>query len=75
MWIDITYGYINEGTIEYIELVSDGNVTQVLMHLISGRTIEITGESARRILEYARSNKVQFVEKLFNPVGLNGVTL
>lgn len=75
MWIDITYGYINETTIEYIEIISDGSTTGISMHLISGRAIEITGESARRILEYAQSNKVQFVDNLLNPVGLNGVTL
>lgn len=75
MWIDIIHGYINEAAIEYIEFVSDGNITTVVLHLISGRTVDVTGELARRIIEYARANKVQFVDRLYNPVGLNGITL
>jgi hypothetical protein len=75
MWIDIVKGYVSESTIEYLELVSDGNVTSIRMHLISGRTIDITGELARRILEYADRNKVEFVDRLYNPIGLDGLTL
>jgi predicted translin family RNA/ssDNA-binding protein len=75
MWIDINKGYISESTIEYIELVVDGNVTSIRMHLISGRTIDITGELARRILEYASRNKVEFLDRLYNPINLDGLTL
>ena len=75
MWIDITKGYISEGVIEYIERVTDGNVTSVKLHLISGRTVEVTGELARRILEYADRNKVQFIDNLDSPIGLGSTSL
>jgi cyanophycinase-like exopeptidase len=75
MWIDINKGYISESTIEYVERKVDGSATAICIHLVSGRTIDITGELSRRILEYVDSNKVQFVDQLYNPVGLNGITL
>lgn len=75
MYIDINTGYINESAIEHIEIVSNGNVTKIVLHLISGQGVEVKGELARRILEYARMNKVQFMSKLLNPVGLNGEAL
>jgi hypothetical protein len=75
MYIDINKGFISESTIEYIEEIVDGNVTSICIHLISGRTIEITGELARRILEYASRNKVEFLDRLYNPIDLNGLTL
>jgi hypothetical protein len=75
MYIDIVHGYVSEEAIEYIEKVADGNVTSISLNLISGRTVEVTGELARRILEYADRNKVQFVDRLDSPVGLNGISL
>lgn len=75
MWIDINQGFISESTIEYIERVGDGSTTTIRLNLISGRTVEVTGELARRILEYADRNKVQFVDRLDNPVGLNSVSI
>ena len=74
MYIDVNVGYVNESGIEYIEIILNGNVTKIALHLISGRSVEVEGELARRILEYARMNKVQFMSKLLNPVGLNGET-
>lgn len=75
MYIDIIQGYVSEEAIEYIEKVVDGNKTSIKIHLISGRSIEMTGELARRILEYADRNKVQFLDNLDSPVGLNGISL
>lgn len=75
MYIDIIQGYVSEEAIEYIEKVVDGNKTSIRIHLISGRSIEMTGELARRILEYADRNKVQFLDNLDSPVGLNGISL
>jgi hypothetical protein len=75
MYIYINKGYISESSIEYIELVADGNVTSIRVHLISGRTVEVTGELARRMLEYADRNKVEFLDRLYNPINLDGLTL
>jgi hypothetical protein len=75
MWIDIVRGYVREEAIEHIEFISVGNVTSIRLHMISGKTIEIAGELARRILEYADRNKVQFVDRLDSPIGLNGISL
>ena len=75
MYIDIVQGYVSESTIEYIEKIVDGNVTSVKLNLVSGRTVEVTGELARRILEYADRNKVQFVDRLDTPIGLDGISL
>lgn len=75
MYIDIVHGYVNESAIEYIELIVDGTTTSVSLHMISGRTVEVTGELARRILEYADRNKVQFVNRLDTPVGLDGISV
>lgn len=75
MWIDIVHGYISEAAIEYIEVVTDGSTTRIKLNMASGRIVEVTGELARRILEYADRNKVQFVDRLDSPVGLNGISL
>ncbi len=75
MWIDIVHGYISEAAIEYIEVVTDGSTTRIKLNMVSGRIVEVTGELARRILEYADRNKVQFVDRLDSPVGLNGMSL
>lgn len=75
MWIDIVHGYISEAAIEYIEVVTDGSTTRIKLNMVSGRIVEVTGELARRILEYADRNKVQFVDRLDSPVGLNGISL
>lgn len=75
MWINIIHGYVREEAIEHIEFVVDGNVTSLLLHMISGKTVQVSGELARRILEYADRNKVQFVDRLNSPIGLNGISL
>jgi hypothetical protein len=75
MWIDVAYGYINEDCVEFIEDISaEGNV-KIRLHTISGRTIDMSGVFASNVLNYARLNKVQFVTRLRNPVGLDGDTL
>jgi hypothetical protein len=75
MWIDINQGYINENTIEYLEKINEGNKTSLRFHLISGRVVEIEGELARRILEYAVTNKVFFMDTIFSPIGQNEIQL
>jgi hypothetical protein len=74
MWMDVIHGYINPVLIEYIEVVSKASKPIIVLHMVSGRAMDIEGDLARDILEYARMNKVQFTKKLFNPVGLNGET-
>jgi hypothetical protein len=74
MWIDIIHGYINKDAIDFIEDLKDGQNT-VLLHMRGGEKIELKGKIAVNVLDYVRLNKVQFVDQLYNPVGLNGVTL
>jgi hypothetical protein len=75
MWLDITTGFVNEASIEYIEVVSDGAEPFIRLHFISGRVVEITGGLAKRILVYARYNKVQLIDNLDHPISYNNTGL
>lgn len=72
-WIDVRpHGFVNESAIDYIEIVSEER-SMIIIHTIGGREIEMSGLVAYNIMEYLRFNKVEFLTRLNQPVGLDGL--
>jgi hypothetical protein len=73
MWFDIgEKGYINENCVEYVEIISDNEFPIICLHIISGKKIKIQGLLASNIIVHTRNNRIQFVTKVSQPLGLNG---